>query len=121
MHALPEKHVDVDPASISRNIAVDIPIVADAREAIRALGTRAEPLDTEVWRAQIAAWDSSHPLLIQADGLTPQRILQEINTLYDHAVIATDVGQNQLWATQFLELDEQRQLLTSGGLGTMGS
>ena len=53
-------------------------------------------------------------------GLTPQRSIQSINELFKDAVVATDVGQNQLWTTQFLEIDENNQMLTSGGLGTMG-
>lgn len=54
------------------------------------------------------------------EGLTPQKIINAINDTFDNVIIATDVGQNQLWATQFLELGKNRQLLTSGGLGTMG-
>ena len=53
-------------------------------------------------------------------GLTPQRVIQAINDLFSEAVIVTDVGQNQLWTTQFLALNERKQMLTSGGLGTMG-
>ena len=54
------------------------------------------------------------------EGITPQEIIREVNRIFTNAVIATDVGQNQLWATQFLELDDNRKMLTSGGLGTMG-
>lgn len=113
-------HIDIDPASISRNIAVDIPIVADAKEALRALLEKASPLDTEAWIAQIGGWKKSRPLSMGQTGLTPQKIIESVNRLFHRAVITTDVGQNQLWATQFLELNENRQMLTSGGLGTMG-
>lgn len=116
-------HVDIDPASISRNIAVDIPIVGDAKNAICALLGEAEAIDTAAWLSQIAEWKREHPLPAgkEEDGqVTPQAILREINRAFDHAVIATDVGQNQMWATQYLEITEHKRLLTSGGLGTMG-
>lgn len=113
-------HVDIDSASISRNIVVDIPIVADAKQAITALIEKAHPLDIEEWREQITEWKKQHPISMKEEGLTPKKIIDEINNTFDHAIITTDVGQNQLWATQFLELNEKKQLLTSGGLGTMG-
>ncbi len=113
-------HVDIDPASISRNIIVDIPIVSDAKNAIRALLEKAEPLNITEWAGQLQAWKSAFPLSMNHKGMTPQIIIQKINQVFHHSIIATDVGQNQLWATQFLELDENRQMLTSGGLGTMG-
>lgn len=116
-------HVDIDPASISRNIAVDIPIVADAKKAITALLDKAKPLYTKEWLAQIEEWKQHYPFRSQQDSphtLTPKAIIDEINALFDNAIITTDVGQNQLWTTQFLELSSNKQLLTSGGLGTMG-
>lgn len=113
-------HIDIDPASISRNITVDIPIVADAKKAICALGEKAQPLQVGAWVAEIGTWKRQYPLCQRADGMTPERIIRHINRAFPHAIIATDVGQNQLWATQFLDLDETKQLLTSGGLGTMG-
>lgn len=113
-------HIDIDSASISRNIAVDIPIVADAKNAILELIEKAIPLRTEDWRRQIEEWKQRYPIGMGQQGLTPEAVIQTINRVFDNAVIATDVGQNQLWATQFLELDGNRQMLTSGGLGTMG-
>lgn len=116
-------HIDIDPASISRNIVVDIPIVADAKNAISRLLEKAVRLHTEEWIKQICNWKQLHPLNIplqDTDQVTPQTIIQEINTLFEHAVITTDVGQNQLWASQFIELTDNKVFLTSGGLGTMG-
>lgn len=116
-------HVDIDPASISRNIVVDIPIVADAKKAIIALLEKAPPYDVKDWQERINGWKSEYPMnTIQntKSKITPWNIMQEINRVFGHAVITTDVGQNQLWATQFLELTNQKQMLTSGGLGTMG-
>lgn len=113
-------HVDIDPASISRNIVVNIPIVADAKNAINALLEKAEPLNLEEWTQQLHTWKTEYPLLMNSQGMNPQVIIQKINEIFHNSIIATDVGQNQLWATQFLELDENKQMLTSGGLGTMG-
>ena len=113
-------HIDVDPASISRNIVVDIPIVADAKKAIERLLKKAERSECEEWRKRINDLKDSYPLKMKNKGLTPQFIINKINQLFEDAVISTDVGQNQLWTTQFLELNEKKQLLTSGGLGTMG-
>ncbi|MCB7302792.1 biosynthetic-type acetolactate synthase large subunit [Bariatricus massiliensis] len=113
-------HVDIDSASISRNIEVDIPIVADAKLAISALLEKAQALNTGDWLAQIDRWKKQYPLSMKATGMTPEKIIRQINKIFESAIIATDVGQNQLWATQFLELSGKKQMLTSGGLGTMG-
>ena len=113
-------HIDIDSASISRNIAVDIPIVADAKMAISALLEKAQKLDIVKWLEQIKQWESQYPISMKTKGLTPEKVIKAINNAFDNAIIATDVGQNQLWATQFLELSEKKQMLTSGGLGTMG-
>lgn len=113
-------HVDIDPASISRNIRVDIPIVADAKKAICALTEKVHPLKINQWVEQINHWKSQFPIFMTGRGVTPEKIIDHINRLFEHAVITTDVGQNQLWTTQFLALDHNRQMLTSGGLGTMG-
>ena len=113
-------HVDIDPASISRNIAVDIPIVSDARNAILALLEKAEMLAIDDWVEQILSWKQHYPLMMPGTHMTPQTIIRKINEHFEQAIITTDVGQNQLWATQFLELNEKKQMPTSGGLGTMG-
>ena len=116
-------HVDIDPASISRNIVVDIPIVADAKKAIEVLGEKAPVYNFGEWQKQVDTWKRDYPLADlqeETSKVTPQKIIREINDIFENAVITTDVGQNQLWTTQFLELTEQKQMLTSGGLGTMG-
>ncbi|MDF2858430.1 MAG: acetolactate synthase, large subunit, biosynthetic type [Neobacillus sp.] len=113
-------HIDIDSASISRNIAADIPIVADAKKAIELLLKKVRHLNCEAWLKQITAWKEVFPLTMKNKGLTPQLIIEYINQAFKSSIVVTDVGQNQLWTTQFLELDENRQLLTSGGLGTMG-
>ena len=114
-------HIDIDTSSISRNVVVDIPVVSDAKLALEKLLEWAEPIDTAEWRAQIAAWDEEHPLEMRRDkGMSPQMIMEHINKNYPKAIYVTDVGQHQMWAAQYLELDEESQLITSGGLGTMG-
>lgn len=114
-------HIDIDTASISKNVVVDVPIVADAKLALEKLVEWAEAKDTTEWMAQIRAWDEKHPLAMKRDsGLSPQMIMEHINKNFPKSIYVTDVGQHQMWATQFLELDEDSQMITSGGLGTMG-
>lgn len=115
-------HIDIDAASISRNIKVDIPIVADARLALEKLILYSEKLDIEDWVQDIMDVKKKYPInMNRYEGVTPEKIIKTINDLYDdNLIITTDVGQNQLWTTQYLRVDGNRQLLTSGGLGTMG-
>ena len=114
-------HIDVDTASISRNVVVDVPVVSDAKTALEKLIEWAEPKKTEKWLEQSRQWDEENPLAMCRDrGLSPQMIMEHINKEFPHSIYVTDVGQHQMWATQYLELDEESQLITSGGLGTMG-
>ena len=114
-------HIDIDTASISRNVVVDVPIVADANMALEKLLEWAEPKKTSAWKNQIEIWENENPLEMRRDkGMTPQMIMEHINSNFPKAFYVTDVGQHQMWATQYLELDEDSRLLTSGGLGTMG-
>ena len=119
-------HIDIDPSWSSRDIHADLQITADARQAVNML-LEAGGFDREnwqghyaKWRTQIMIWKEKYPLCRKKGYLNPQRIIEKINVLFQNAIVVTDVGQNQLWTTQFLELDENRRLLTSGGLGTMG-
>ncbi len=114
-------HIDIDTASISRNVSVDIPIVADALEATEKILEYVKEQDTREWLDQIAGWKEEHPLTMVENGkLTPQKIIQTINESFDKAIVVTDVGQHQMFTTQYLELTADKKLLTSGGLGTMG-
>jgi len=113
-------HIDIDAAAISRNIKVDIPIVADAKKAICALLQRAKPIDTKQWLKEIDGWRQEYPISMSNSAMTPKMIIENINDIFKEAIITTDVGQNQLWTTQFLDIDCNKQMLTSGGLGTMG-
>ena len=114
-------HIDMDTASISRNVVVDVPVVSDAKLALEKLLEWAESKDTEAWLNQIAAWEQTNPLAMRRDhGMTPQMIFEHVNRTFGEAIYVTDVGQHQMWACQYLELDSWHQLITSGGLGTMG-
>jgi len=120
-------HVDVDPAAISKNVRVDVPIVADAMVAINKLNefTKDMSFDNTDWLKTVTDWKKSHPVTMEKRygdrALTPQDIIETINKHYKKGVIlSTDVGQNQLWATQYFDVTSGRCLLTSGGLGTMG-
>ncbi len=114
-------HIDIDSASISKNIEVDIPIVADAKLAIEKILEYVVPPKADEWVDQLNEWKKEYPInMDKYPGLTPEKVIKYINENYKHPIVTTDVGQNQLWTTQFLDLAGSRQLLTSGGLGTMG-
>lgn len=114
-------HVDIDSASISRNIVVDVPIVADAKVAIEEMLKHATACKTQEWVTLIQQWKEEKPItMAHYDGMTPEHILKSINDIFPEATVTTDVGQNQLWATQFIEMNGKRKFHTSGGLGTMG-
>ena len=116
-------HIDIDSASISRNIVVNIPIVADAKTAIKEMIPLAHSYSTDGWLKEIKSWDEEHPLKIdipKKDTISPQVIIKKINESFPNAIIVTDVGQHQMWTTQYIEINENKKLITSGGLGTMG-
>ena len=115
-------HIDIDTASISRNIKVDVPIVADAKEAIDKLLEYVEPCDTAEWIEHIGEWQQEHPLKMKpkAGIMQPQDIIETMNEVFDEGIVVSDVGQHQMFVSQYLELNENKRLLMSGGLGTMG-
>lgn len=114
-------HIDVDTASISRNVVVDVPVVADANLALEKLLEWAEPKKTDTWRKMIDVFEKENPLEMRRDkGMSPQMIMEHINKNFPKSIYVTDVGQHQMWATQYLDVDEDCKFLTSGGLGTMG-
>lgn len=114
-------HIDIDTASISRNIHVDIPIVADAREAVTKMGEYVEECSTRKWLQEIRSWKEEHPLTMRPNPqMSPLDILGEINRQFEEAILVTDVGQHQMLVSQYAEITEKKQLIMSGGLGTMG-
>jgi acetolactate synthase-1/2/3 large subunit len=116
-------HIDIDPSSISKNVDVDVPVVGDARLSLEALVEFVEHRDRKDWFAQIAAWKKRYPFKYFDDSKhsKPQYIIEELSKQTGgEAVITTGVGQHQMWAAQFYRWRHPRQMITSGGLGTMG-
>ena len=126
-------HIDIDPTSISKNVKVDVPIVADCKKALTAMNNwfnnqqdisvEEEKAKHQDWFEQIASWQELHPLGYQEDGeqIKPQYVVEMLDKLTNgEAIIATEVGQHQMWAAQFYRFSDPRRFLTSGGLGTMG-
>jgi acetolactate synthase I/II/III large subunit len=126
-------HIDIDPANIGKNIAPSLSIAADAREALSelvALSLEEDEQDLrqsidarEVWWEQIRAWQRAQPLRFTGslNQIKPQTVIQELHRVTrGEAIITTDVGQHQMWVAQLYPFKKPRQLITSGGLGTMG-
>ena len=114
-------HIDIDTASISRNIHVDIPIVADAKEALLKMNEYVSAQNTKKWLTEIAKWKEEHPLTMKNRPLmSPLDIISEINRQFEESILVTDVGQHQMLVSQFAEITPKKQLIMSGGLGTMG-
>lgn len=116
-------HANIEPDSISRDVRTDILIRADAKDIILTLLERTLETDFSEWRRQIENWKRERPVEMgqySKTGVTPLAVIQKINSLFSDVIIAADVGQNQLWTAQFLELTEKKRMLTSGGFGTMG-
>lgn len=114
-------HIDIDTASISRNIHVDIPIVADAKEALLKMDEYVSAQNTKKWLTEIANWKEEHPLTMKNRPLMgPLDIISEINRQFEESILVTDVGQHQMLVSQYAEITPHKQLIMSGGLGTMG-
>lgn len=118
-------HIDIDPAEIGKNVAVDIPIVGDLKKVLASLLTRLQPPDTSDWRRQVREWRTCYPLTyregLHESKIKPQYIIKEIYRLTGgEAIITTDVGQHQMWTAQYYIFDQPQTFISSGGLGTMG-
>jgi len=115
-------HIDVDPAAISKNVKVDVPIVGDVKRVLAALVELVQPLDTADWLTTIGAWKEEHPLrYMNGEEIRAQYVIQKLGEVTGgDAIVVTDVGQHQMWAAQFFNFSRPRTHITSGGLGTMG-
>lgn len=115
-------HIDIDPASVSKTVDVDIPIVGDAKEVLKQLNKLVKKPDTKDWLKKIEEWKKKFPLKYKDDDkLRPQYVVEQIYEITKgEAVIATEVGQHQMWVAQFFKFVLPRTIVSSGGLGTMG-
>lgn len=116
-------HIDIDPAEIGKNVAVEIPIVGDVKMVLRALLKHLSPGTETEWHQRIRQWKEDFPLSYrEVEGtLKPQYVIQQVSELTSgKAIVVTDVGQHQMWTAQYYRFVEPRSLITSGGLGTMG-
>ncbi len=125
-------HIDVDPTSIKKNVRVDLPIVGDVKDVLAKMIKQADKSRDKAadfaaaiasWHEDIAGWKAKHPIAYKqsSTAIKPQFVIQKLRELSDEdAIIATDVGQHQMWTAQFFQFNRPRTLLSSGGLGTMG-
>ena len=114
--------IDIDPAEINKNVMTDHFIIGAINKIIPMLNERVKQKDNTPWLKQIADIKREYPLTYKKDdGLKPQYIIEKVKEVAgERAIIATEVGQNQMWTAQFYKFTEPRTFLTSGGLGTMG-
>ncbi len=125
-------HIDIDPTSIKKNVHAHIPIVGDVRTVLKQLNVILRSLDGNVnerkqqvrpWLNQIEEWKRNHPFKYEQDdkAIKPQYVLEKLFEITrNEGIVATDVGQHQMWAAQYFKGKKPRTFITSGGLGTMG-
>jgi len=125
-------HIDIDPTSIKKNVHAHTPIVGDVKTVLRQLNVLLRSMDgnqgevkeqRRPWLKQVEEWKKAHPLRYQQDEkvIKPQFVIETVFEMTKHdAIVATDVGQHQMWAAQYFKGTKPRTFITSGGLGTMG-
>ena len=116
--------IDIDPAEINKNIRVESQLIGDVRYVLDRLNQRLSQESHPEWMTKIGGWKAQYPLVMVEDYeemVTPQYVIETLDELTKgEAVIATEVGQHQMWAAQFYNFKHPRQFVSSGGLGTMG-
>ena len=118
-------HLDIEPTQVGRIVPAEVPLVGDAKPILQALTPLTEWRERPEWMAAIARLTAEHPSLDipRSDALLPQQVLSEMNAAIqqdDDAIVVTGVGQHQMWAAQYLFLNQPNSFVTSGGLGAMG-
>lgn len=117
-------HVDIDPAEIGKNKLIDIPIVGDLKHVLNEINHELTPQTHESWLERIREWREEYPIRVrphEGNSLLPQKVIQEIdNIVKGNAIVVTDVGQHQMWTSQFITFSKPNTIITSGGAGTMG-
>ena len=118
-------HVDIDPAEIEKNVAVDVAVIGDLKDVLPALTPLVKPQDRQSWIERIQEWrdDSARRDIVgqETDELVPQYVVRQIwEATRGEVIVVSDVGQNQMWEAQYFTHHRRRGLLSSGGLGTMG-
>ena len=117
-------HVDIDPAEIGKNKLIDVPIVGDLKHVLNEINHELTPQTHESWLERIREWREEYPIRVrphEGESLLPQKVIQEIdNIVKGNAIVVTDVGQHQMWASQFITYSKPNTIITSGGAGTMG-
>jgi acetolactate synthase-1/2/3 large subunit len=116
-------HIDVDPASVSKIIKVDVPVVGDAKNILAALNKIIKPRAADTWNETVNGWKGDKLFTYQpsSDEIKPQAVIEKLFDLTKgDAVVCTEVGQHQMWVAQYYKFLKPRTLISSGGLGTMG-
>ncbi|MDC7126478.1 MAG: biosynthetic-type acetolactate synthase large subunit [Spirochaetales bacterium] len=123
-------HLDIDPAAISKNIPVDIPIVGDCAMVLEELIPQIEKKERNSWTTKLSDWKKNAPCkniyegenanCPDTDKLMPIEVISSVNSKFKDSIVTTEVGQNQMWTALYWNFQKQRTMITSGGLGTMG-
>ena len=116
-------HIDIDPAEIGKNVKVDVPIVGDVKNVLRALNKVVDSKNHVEWVSQIQEWEREHPstAIRDTDSLLPQYVVRQISEITKgDAIIVTGVGQHQMWSAQYFQYNKPNTLVSAGGLGPMG-